>query len=493
MSLEEFSVAIVNAVWGVPLIVILLGAGVYFSISTRFVQIRRISKMKELLFISHDSDLGVSSFQAFAISVAGRVGTGNIAGVATAISLGGPGAMFWMWVIASFGSATSFIECTLGQIYKTEVDGEYRGGPAYYFEKVSGKRIVGVVFAVLSIISMAVFVPGIQSNSISSAMVTGFFKNAENPTQLRFFIGIIIAILLSLIVFGGTKKLGRYAEIIVPFMSIIYLAFAIIIIILNIKEVPSVFALIFTEAFTPRAGLGGAVGTAVLNGVKRGIFSNESGQGTGPHAASAAHVKHPAEQGLVQAFSVYFDTLLICSATGFMILLTDSYNLVNTAGEMVYSGANAIGLESGPAYTQAAVSTVIGDTWGPIFIAVALFFFAFTTLMSYYYIAECNAVYLSIKKNKETGKLESSNKLVYVTRVLFLAGVVFFASRSSAAVWNFADVGIGIMAWYNVIGILFIGKIAIKTLKDYDEQIAQGIKHPDFDAKKLGIKNSSEW
>ncbi len=493
MSLEELSVAIVNIVWATPLIIILLGAGIYFTISTRFVQFRRINKMKELLFINHDSDLGVSSFQAFAMSVAGRVGTGNIAGVATAICFGGPGAMFWMWAIASLGAATSFIECTLGQIYKTEVDGEYRGGPAYYFEKVSGKKIVGKIFAILSIISMAIFVPGIQSNSISSAMVNGFFKNAQNPEQIRVIIGVLVAILLALIVFGGTKKLGRYAEIIVPIMSIFYLIFAIIIIVLNITKVPSVFGLIFTEAFSPRAGLGGVVGTAVLNGVKRGIFSNESGQGTGPHAASAAHVKHPAEQGLVQAFSVYFDTLLVCSATGFMILLTDSYNLVNAAGEIVYAGANAVGLENGPAYTQAAVSTVIGNTWGPIFIAIALFFFAFTTLMSYYYIAECNAVYLSIKKNKETGKLESNNKLVYVTRVLFLAGVIFFASRSSASVWNFADVGIGIMAWYNVIGILFIGRIAIKTLKDYDEQIEQGIKHPEFDAKKLGINNSSEW
>ncbi len=493
MNLEEFSTRLCDFIWGTPLILILLGAGIYFSISTNFVQFRRIKKMKELLFTKNESDVGVSSFQAFAISVAGRVGTGNIAGVATAIALGGPGAMLWMWIIASVGAATSFIECTLGQIYKREVDGEYRGGPAYYFEKVSGKRIFGVMFAILSIISMTLFVPGVQSNSISTAMVNGFFKNTQNPEQIKLIIGIIVAILLAIVIFGGTKKLGRIAEVVVPFMSVIYLTVAFLIILININELPGVIALIFREAFTPRAGMGGIVGTAVLNGVKRGIFSNESGQGTGPHAASAANVKHPAEQGLVQAFSVYFDTLLVCSATGFMILLTDSYNLVNKAGDVVYSGVNASGLEIGPAYTQAAVSTVLGDIVGPAFVAIALFFFAFTTCMAYYYIAECNAVYLTSKKNKGTGKYESNKVLIFLTRILFLCGIVFFSFRSSAAVWNFADIGIGIMAWYNVIGILIIGRISIKTLRDYDRQISEGIEYPEFDPEALGIKNSREW
>ncbi len=493
MNLEQFSTILCNIVWGTPLILILLGAGIYFSISTKFVQIRRVKKMKELLFVKNESEVGVSSFQAFAISVAGRVGTGNIAGVATAIAFGGPGAMFWMWIIASVGAATSFIECTLGQIYKKEVDGEYRGGPAYYFEKVSGKRIFGVMFAVISIISMTLFVPGVQSNSISTAMVNGFFKGAENQEAIKFVIGLIVAGLLAIVIFGGTKKLGKIAEVVVPIMSVIYLAVAFLIILLNITELPSVLALIVSEAFTPRAGMGAAMGTAVLNGVKRGIFSNESGQGTGPHAASAAHVKHPAEQGLVQAFSVYFDTLLVCSATGFMILLTDSYNLINKSGEIVYSGVNAVGIEAGPAYTQAAVSTVLGNTIGPIFVAIALFFFAFTTCMAYYYIAECNAVYLTSKKNKETGKYESSKTLIFLTRILFLLGIVFFSFKSSTAVWNFADIGIGIMAWYNVIGILIIGRISIRTLKDYDEQIEKGIVHPEFDPEALGIKHSKEW
>lgn len=494
MTFEELSKVICDAVWGKPLIIILLGAGIYFSVSTKFVQIRHAKRMKELLFASDATEKGVSSFQAFALTVAGRVGTGNIAGVATAITLGGPGSLFWMWVIASLGAATSFIECTLGQIYKTEVDGEYRGGPAYYFEQVSGKKILGILFAILSIISMVFLVPGIQSNSISNAMVTGFFKDAQNPDRIKLIFGIIVGILLGFVMFGGTKRLSRVAEIIIPFMSIMYLAVALIIIIVNITKMPGVIALIFTEAFSPRAGLGGVVGTAVLNGVKRGIFSNESGQGTGPHAASAANVKHPCEQGLVQAFSVYFDTLLVCSATGFMILLTDSYNLINEAtGEMIYVGSNAAGLEVGPAYTQAAASTLLGGTLGPIFVAIALFFFAFTTLMSYYYIAESNAAYLSRHKNPKTGSIQSSPIAIFLTRIVFIICLIFFSYKNSTAVWNFADVGIGIMAWYNVIGILIIGRISIKALKDYDEQLNAGIEEPEFDVKKLGIKNSTFW
>ncbi len=493
MTFEELSLKLCNIVWSTPLIVILLFAGIYFSVATRFVQIRRAKKMKELLFASDATEKGVSSFQAFTLTVAGRVGTGNIAGVATAISLGGPGAMFWMWIIAALGSATSFIECTLGQIYKTEVDGEYRGGPAYYFEKVSGKKIFGIIFAILSIISMVFLVPGIQSNSISNAIVGGVFTNVENPDTLKLIIGVIVGILIGVVIFGGTKRLGRVSEVVVPFMSVLYMGVAIIIILLNITKMPSVLALIFTEAFSPRAGLGGVVGTAVLNGVKRGIFSNESGQGTGPHAASAANVNHPCEQGLVQAFSVYFDTLLVCSMTGFMILLTDSYNLVNSAGEMIYQGTNAVGLDIGPAYTQAAASTVLGGTLGPIFVAVALFFFAFTTLMSYYYIAESNAAYLSRKVDKETGLVKSSPKAIFFTRIAFICCVIFFSAKSSGAVWNFADVGIGIMAWYNVIGILLIGGISIRALKDYDEQLKNGVEKPVFDVEKVSVKNSHFW
>ncbi|MFV0504283.1 MAG: alanine/glycine:cation symporter family protein [Lachnospirales bacterium] len=493
MNLEKLSATVCDIVWGLPLVIILLGAGLYFTVATNFVQFRHIKNMLKLLFVKNESSKGMSSFQAFALTVAGRVGTGNIAGVATAISLGGPGAMFWMWVIATVGSASSFIECTLGQVFKVEVKGEYRGGPAFYFEKVSGKKIFGILFALLSIISMAFFVPGVQSNSISSAIVNGFFKDSQNQGLIKLLIGVAVAILISLIFLGGTKRLSKVSQVVVPIMSIFYLFFALLIIIINIDKVPATFMLIIKEAFSPRAGLGGVIGTAVLNGVKRGIFSNESGQGTGPHGASAANVNHPAEQGLVQAFSVYFDTLLVCTATGLMILLTDSYNLINKSGELIYSGINAQGLEAGPAYTQAAISTLLGTTLGPVFVAIALFFFAFTTLMAYYYVAECNAVYLSIKKNPETGEVEYRKGIVAFTRLLIIISIIFFSFKSSTAVWNVADTGIGIMAWYNIIGILLIHKFAIVTLKDYDAQLKSGIEKPIFDSEKLGIKNVHIW
>ncbi len=495
MSLEEFSVFLSGIVWGTPLIVILLGAGVYFTIATRFVQIRHIKKMWSLLFVKNANEKGVSSFQAFALSVAGRVGTGNIAGVATAIIFGGPGAMFWMWVLASLGSATSLVECSLGQIFKKEIDGEYRGGPAYYFEQVSGKKYVGVFFAIISIISMTLFMPGIQSNSISGAIYNGFFSGAQNVFLIKLLCGVGVAVLIASIVFGGTKKLGRSAEIIVPIMSIVYMFFAFIIIIINFKAVPAAFVTIFKEAFSPRAGLGGVVGTAMINGVKRGMFSNEAGQGTGPHAASAANVKHPIEQGLVQAFSVYFDTLLVCTATGLMLVVTDSYNLFTSNKELIYQGANAVGLgvNDGPAYTQAAISTLLGNQIGPMFVAVALFFFAFTSIMSYYYIAECNVVYLSSKYNPQTRRYESSSLLIFFTRMIFLITTIYFSCIESTVVWNFTDVGVGIMAWYNVVGILLIGGIALKALKEYDQQLKDGVEEPVFEPEKLGIKNTTSW
>ncbi len=495
MTLEELSVALSGIVWGNPLIIILLGAGVYFTVSTKFVQIRHIKRMWNLLFIKNENDKGVSSFQAFALSVAGRVGTGNISGVATAILFGGPGAMFWMWALASLGSATSLIECTLGQIYKKEIDGEYRGGPAYYFEQVSGKRIIGVLFSVIAIISMTVFMPGIQSNSISSAIANGFFPNAQNIFLVKLICGIGVALLIASIVFGGTKRLSRSAEIIVPIMSIVYMIFAFIIILINIEHIPGAFGLIFKEAFSPRAGLGGALGTAVICGVKRGMFSNEAGQGTGPHAAAAANVQQPIEQGLVQAFSVYFDTLLVCTATGLMLIVTDSYNLFNSSEELIYQGANVIGLgpADGPMYTQSAISTLLGGKIGPMFVAVALFFFAFTSIMSYYYIAESNVAYLSSKYNPKTKCTESSSTLIFIARFVFLATTIFFSCVESTVVWNFTDVGVGMMAWYNVVGILFIGGIALKVLKDYDEQLKAGVKEPVFDPKKLGLNNCSAW
>ncbi len=308
--------SISDIVWSDALIYLCLITGLYFSVRTGFLQVTYLKEMVKLLFSKNDSTKGISSFQAFSLAISGRVGTGNIVGVATAIAMGGPGAVFWMWLIAFLGSASAFIEATLGQLYKQESNGEYRGGPAYYIEKGLGIKWYAVLFAITTIISTGLLLPGVQSNSIASAMNNSFSLGTVNydlpvigdlPVN---YIGILIMILLALIIFGGVKRLGKTAEFVVPFMAGIYILMAVIIIVINIKEVPAVLSLIFSSAFNMNATFGGVFGMAIAWGVKRGIYSNEAGQGTAPHAAAAAEVKHPAQQGLVQAFSVYIDTLL---------------------------------------------------------------------------------------------------------------------------------------------------------------------------------------
>lgn len=280
--------------------------------------------MLRLLFDGKSSDKGVSSFQAFAIAISGRIGTGNIAGVATAIAMGGPGAVFWMWVIAFLGSASAFVEATLGQVYKQVINGQYRGGPAYYIEKGLGIKWYAILFAIATVLSTAIFLPGVQSNSIALSMQNAF----DVPVA---YTGAGIVILLGLIIFGGVKRIGKVAEIVVPFMAGGYILMAIVIMILNLSEIPSVFSLIVRSAFDLEPAFGGIFGMAVAWGVKRGIYSNEAGQGTAPHAA-AAEVSYPAKQGLVQAFSVFVDTLFVCTATAFMILFTGKYIVASPSG-----------------------------------------------------------------------------------------------------------------------------------------------------------------
>lgn len=466
-------------VWSSALVYLCLGAGVYFSFRTRFLQIRHFKDMAKYLFGGSASDEGVSSFQAFAMSVAGRVGTGNIAGVATAIAMGGPGAIFWMWVIAFLGSGSSFVECALGQVYKEEIDGEYRGGPAYYIEKGMGQKWYAIIFAVATVIAMGFFLPGVQSNSIASSVEVAF---GVNPG----ITGAVLAALLAVIIFGGVKRISKTAEIIVPFMAGGYIIIALIILIINISEIPAMFALIFKSAFGAKQAFAGILGMAISWGVKRGIYSNEAGQGTGPQAAAAAEVTHPAIQGLVQAFAVYFDTLFVCSATAFMILSTGKYNVYNPDGGFIVE--NLPGAEIGPAYTQAAVDTLLPN-FGSAFVAIALFFFAFSTIMAYYYIAETNIAYLFRKG--------STNRHIVINLLrIFLIGSTFYgAIRTAALAWGLGDLGVGIMAWLNVIAILILGNIGIKVLKDWEEQKAMGrnIDTFTFEPKKLDIKNADYW
>ncbi len=463
-----------NLVWSYWLVMLCLGAGLWFTIRTKFMQIRHLKEMVRLIFQGEASDNGVSSFQALAISISGRVGTGNIAGVATAIAVGGPGAVFWMWTIAFLGASSAYVESVLAQIYKEDQDGEYRGGPAYYIEKGMGVKWYAVVFAVSTVAAMGISLPGVQSNSIAAGLENAF---GISPTLT----GIALVIVLAAIVFGGVKRIGKVAEFIVPFMAFAYILVSIIIIALNISELPNVIRLIMNSAFGAEPAFGGIVGLAISWGVKRGIYSNEAGQGTGPHAAAAAEVSHPVKQGLVQAFSVYIDTLFVCSATAFMILITGMYNVENPIGGFIQN--NIGNVETGPAYTQKAVESVLPG-FGAAFVGIALLFFAFTTLMAYYYIAETNVAYLN-----KNGK---APWLMVTLRILMLGATFYGAVKTPGLAWALGDIGVGIMAWLNMIAILILQKPAMIALDDYEKQKKQG-KDPVFTPTPLGIKNAQWW
>lgn len=462
-------------IWSRALIYLCLGVGLYFSIRTRFMQVRGFREMLRLMFHGRRSDAGVSSFQALAMSLSGRVGIGNIAGVATAITFGGPGAVFWMWTVAFLGASTAYVESTLAQIYKEKDDaGRYRGGPAYYIEKAMGQKWYAVTFAVVTVIATGVLLPGVQANGIATA-----FQNAWGVPTAVTAAGIVVA--LAIIIFGGVKRIARFAELVVPFMALAYLLAAFVIMAANAGQIPEMIALIFKSAFGLQASFGAVLGLAVEWGVKRGVYSNEAGQGTGPHAAAAAEVSHPAKQGYVQAFSIYVDTLLVCSATAIMILSTGKYNVVHPDGSMIVN--NLPGVETGPAYTQAAVESMAPGL-GASFVALALMFFAFTTIVAYYYMAETNVQY--INRNVHRGWM------VFVLKVVIMVSVSYGAVRSAGVAWGLGDLGVGLMAWLNIIAILILQKPALVALRDYEAQKRLGAD-PVFDPDKLGIRNAGLW
>ena len=475
VSVQEIVDAINGLVWSQALIYLCLGAGLYFSIRTRFMQVRGFTEMVRLMVHGQKSGAGVSPFQALAMSLSGRVGIGNIAGVATAIGFGGPGAVFWMWVVAFLGASTAYVESTLGQIYK-EVDdtGRYRGGPAYYIEKAMGQKWYALTFALATVIATGALLPGVQANGIATAFA--------NAWDVPFIVsGVVIVVALGFIIFGGVTRIARFAEIVVPFMAIAYMITAFIIAIANAERVPAVFALIFRSAFGLEAGFGAVLGLAIQWGVKRGVYSNEAGQGTGPHAAAAAEVSHPAKQGYVQAFSIYVDTLLVCTATAIMILCTGRYNVVGPDGAPIVNGLP--GVEPGPGYTQQAIESVIPG-FGQTFVALALLFFAFTTIVAYYYMAETNLKYLT--RNVHRGWL------VFALKIVVMGSVLYGAVRSAGLAWALGDLGVGLMAWLNIIAILILQKPALVALKDYEAQKKAGLD-PVFEPDKLGIRNADLW
>jgi alanine or glycine:cation symporter, AGCS family len=484
MSLPDLVSRANDIVWSSALVYLCLAAGLYFTIRLRLVQVRHLGGMVEQLRKGESSPSGVSSFQALAMSLAGRVGMGNIGGVATAIAFGGPGAIFWMWVMAFLGSATSFIESALGQIYKERDDrGEYRGGPAYFIEKGLGMKWYGMLFAVVTVIAMGILLPGVQANGITSSM-----NNAWGLDPRIITIGVIIA--LAFIVVGGLKRIAVFASMVVPFMAIAYILLAVIVLFVNVTEIPAMLALIVRSAFGLDAAFGSILGMAVMWGVKRGLYSNEAGQGTGPHAAAAAEVSHPAKQGLVQAFAVYVDTLFVCTATAIMILSTGMYRVHaggSEDGEVLYSGGASVATaEVGPAYTQAALDTVFPGL-GASFVAVALLFFAFTTIVAYYYMAEVNVTYLMRGLDPRAHAVG-----LRVLQLALLITVSYGALTTAEAAWAAGDLGVGLMAWLNIIAILILQRPAIMVLKDYEEQRKQGLD-PQFDPRPLGIKNATFW
>ncbi|PZD97630.1 sodium:alanine symporter [Paenibacillus sambharensis] len=471
--MESFINGLNNVLWSTPVIYICLGVGLFFTLATRFLQVRLIKDMVTLMFQGKSSRAGVSSFQALALALSGRVGTGNIAGTATAIAFGGPGAVFWMWLIAFIGAGSAFVESALAQVYKVKQDGQYRGGPAYYIEKGIGWKWFAVLFAIAALLAMALLMPGTQSQSIAAGLNNAFGIAPE-------ITGIFLVVVLGAIIIGGVKRIARVASLVVPFMAIGYILVSLIIIIANITELPAVFSLIFRSAFALDSAFGGIVGLAIQWGVKRGIYSNEAGQGTAPHAAAAAEVSHPAKQGLVQAFSVYIDTLFVCSATAFMILFTGMYNTTGPNGFIV---ENLPGVQEGPAYTQAAIESILPG-FGAGFVAIALLFFAFTTIMAYYYIAETNVAYLTRKGGGKIG--------MAIVKVVLLAITYFGAVKEADLMWDMGDVGLGLMVWLNLIAILLLTKPALRLLRDYEQQKKEG-KDPVFDPVKLGIKNADYW
>ncbi|ETI67112.1 alanine/glycine:cation symporter family protein [Neobacillus vireti] len=472
--MENFVNWLNDIIWSPALIYLCLGTGLFYTIATRFLQVRHMKDIIPLIFKGGKSEAGISSFQALSLALSGRVGTGNIAGVATAIAFGGPGAVFWMWAIAFLGAGSAFVEAALGQVYKVKQNGQFRGGPAYYIEKGLKLKWYAVLFAIVTVIATGVLLPGVQANSIASAI--------ENAFSIKPWItGLVIIVCLAIIIFGGVKRIARVAEFVVPFMALGYIIVALIITFINISALPGVIKLIFSSAFGADAAFGGILGAAISWGVKRGIYSNEAGQGTAPHAAAAAEVSHPAKQGIVQAFSVYIDTLFVCSATAFMILITGMYNvkpdentvLVNTLGDV----------EPGPIFTQRAVESVF-PSFGAPFVAIALLFFAFTTIMAYYYMAETNLAYI----NQKTRRVWTE----FVLKIAFLGMTFYGTVKTAKLAWAMGDIGVGSMAWLNIIAILLLTKPALKVLKDYEAQKKDG-KDPVFDPVKIGLKDADFW
>jgi AGCS family alanine or glycine:cation symporter len=455
--MTAFLDAINGLLWGKLLVYLLLGAGLFFTAGTRFVQFRHFRHVFTVMRRSlHAERGGISSFGAFATSMAQRVGTGNVVGVGLALTLGGPGAVFWMWIVALVGMATSFVENTLAQLYKVrDEDGTFRGGPAYYMERGLGARWMGILFSVLLVSSFGLVFNAVHANSMTSALDSGF---GIRPWQS----GIGIVIVASLVVFGGIRRIAHFAEAVVPLMALAYLAVAFVVVARHLPEIPGVVMTVIRHAFgleqAAAGGLGWMVSQAMMQGVRRGLFSNEAGMGSSPNAAATAEVKHPASQGFVQMLGVFTDTIVICTATAAIILLAGLYE---PGGEL-----------TGAPLTQESLVTQTG-AWASPFVAIVLQFFSFTTIIANFYFGESNFVFLT-----------GTRRFVTPFRLVLLACVMMGSVAELATVWKFADLAMALMAIVNLAATLLLFPIALRVMRDYTEQLRTG-HEPVFDRRKF--------
>ena len=455
-GLNEWITQVNDAVWGYVLIFVLVGCGLWFTWCTRFVQFRMVGEMLRLLTESAvNTKTGVkhiSSFQAFAVSIATRVGTGNLAGVATAIAIGGPGAVFWMWVIALVGAATAFIESTLAQLFKQKHKDSFIGGPAYYIQKGLHQRWMAVTFAILITLQF-----GLSNNSVQASTICGAMEEAFGWSPL--WVGIVLALTALFIVFGGIQRIARVSSVLVPIMAVGYVLLAIVIIVMNIDQIPQVMKVIVLDAFGIEQIAGGGIGATIMNGVKRGLFSNEAGEGSAPNVAATASTSHPVKQGLIQSLGVFTDTLLVCSCTAFIILISGLYRTPEL---------------NGIALTQSALQSEVGAA-GPIFIAIAIFLFAFSSIIGNYYYGEANIRFIT-----------SNTKVMTIYRILSGGVMVMFGALASfELVWNIVDFFMAFLTACNLIAIVLLSRYAFRLLDDYRQQKRKGIKEPTFHRSQI--------
>ena len=471
-AIDSVVLAISNVLYKpfiVPLFLIV--AGIYFSIRTGWIQVRLFKESINVVMEKPVNEGGISSFGALMVSTASRVGTGNIIGVSTAIICGGAGAIFWMWITAFIGGATAFIESTLAQIYKKrDPDGNSYGGPSFYMRDALNAKWLGVIFSILIVFTYAVGYNMLAAYNLQSTFAAFKFYNTKTP----YIIGIILAILFGVIILGGAKRLINATGVLVPVMGIIYVIISIVVLLMNIRNIPSMFAEIFKSAFDFKAIFGGFAGSCLMFGLKRGLYSNEAGMGSAPNAAARADIHHPAKQGLVQMLSVFIDTLLICSATALMCLSTNVDPIKYLAAD---GSADAAG------YVQNSIGSTLGG-FGPIFIAVSMSLFAFTTLIGNYSYCEGNIAFILGRDMSKTGTLIFR---LFATLLIFLGSIA-----SAGLVWDLADMCQGLMVITNIPSILILGGIAIKCLKDYERQKAEGLS-PEFLAKNINLKQKTDY